>query len=41
MSRGLLRPTGGLLVATPILFTVCFMIVQIRFDHPAILRAPP
>src|SRR5215212_7368654 len=33
--------TAGLLIAMPVLFNLCFGLLQARFDYPDILRRPP
>src|SRR5439155_26260542 len=34
------RLAGTLLILVPIAFTVCFTLLQLRFEYPAILRQP-
>jgi hypothetical protein len=38
--RELRIPTGALLIALPVLFTLFYTLLQIAFDYPAILRQP-
>ncbi len=32
--------TGLLLIAVPVIFTICFTLLQMQFDYPTILREP-
>lgn len=34
------RLAGALLIGVPIIFTVCFTLLQVRFEYPDILRQP-
>ena len=34
------RLTGSLLIVVPILFTLCFTLLQVQFEYPDILRQP-
>jgi hypothetical protein len=40
MSATLRRHAGLLLIIIPIMFTVCFTLLQAQFEYPAILRQP-
>jgi hypothetical protein len=40
MTTPLRRLTGLLLIIVPIVFTVCFTLLQVQFEYPAILRQP-